>query len=97
MKTYTVGILACSIVRGLPGDLWAMEVRLQASDRVLAAKKAYPNIRHLAYCVTDPTIKYLSVFSGLANDPSEAPQRMHPLRYNIATGELTDFGFVIAG
>lgn len=92
MKTYTIGVLACSIVRGLPGDLVALKVRVKATDRAGAVRKAYPHIFHLAQEITDPTIKYVSVFCGREGIPGELPMRQYPFQLRIADGVLLFVG-----
>ena len=97
MKTYTVGILAGSLVRGLPSDLVAMKVTVRAADRMQAAIKAYPNIMDIAQGITDRTIKYISVYVGRADVPSEYPMRLHPFQYRIQDGAMLDCGKMFAG
>ena len=97
MKAFTVGILACSLVRGLPGDLVAMKCKVKAADRAYAAIGAYPWISQaVTEGLQDPTIKYVSVFVGRADVPSELPMRQHPFRYRVADGALLDGDHIIA-
>jgi len=94
MKRYVLYILKRSIDRKEPLFLDVGQVNMEwskvvlANSRTHAVEKCHEDIGKIIGKITDPSIKFVSVFVGLKNSVTEKAERLNPIQVDVSTAKI---------